>query len=952
MSSRATPFGLFSAVSYLPITEANQLLVGEIEFDATENQYFIDSAIPCIQERLLSSGELKVVLSQHCSVRGDNVHFLNRNLRNGEALGVVTKSPLIEALLAAAQTLKPIYLLADDIHIIADIQYPGRYDVAHILSLIKHWLDVGLLTSDLAPSLYERRPYEFVHDKLISDYGLGASDAAYEDLQSLVRELHDPGPLRLADFQAQGKSLRADAVFRAPEASVSKHTISAALDVVGKVVSANFHVDPAYLSVKQLLASEFGEAFVPLALLCDQRTRVGSMLASISQGEATEHSVLQSRTVGANIIDGLILQSNTTQGIDQIDLSKSSEIAEHIEKAVVSPFSGCTMLIPKSQMGEISNSTYWITGAVSGCGLEMMGRFTHLLPQVKKGADLLSELHASAGRLPVELLYGIEVNRRDVTQRDRLFERYISLDRPYKDNNNAVSLDELYIRLVGGSLEIYSSKIDSYLYLAHTSALNWRGSFGRNLLYWLLNLVNAGTNLWYNPSTEVKALPYAPRVNWGPFTISLAQWRLPLLLLDRLQNSPQDKGIDLFLDFHDRNKMPRWLEVGEVDQFAQIDTKSRDSVAAHWKVIRERTTVIRECYATHDDAVCRDAQGQAHQCELVVPFRTMTAPPPAPPLTNTRGRIDASVNALKTSHTFLPGSIWTQLHIFCPPALADDVFERTIVPLCGSELNNGAIGWFFIKYGYPRLHFRVRIKYPNAKLAGERLPEIGLFFSKLPSSGILQWCFTPYEQECLRYGGLEAVECCEAIFCADTAYAMAARAGARRLSVVDREDWFCLAYANLIVSLGESLDQLGVDWFQTLQALHNLYKSAPRGEAKSKSGRASIQTIVRALTVGRSKTVDDLELKLILAAGRRWQRTCQPHIERIVTLNQEGRLTVGLEGLLASIVHMMANRVFPTWSKAREIQGVEISAKYAHAKVYLETSTGRSRNSEAGVVDA
>ena len=117
-----------------------------------------------------------------------------------------------------------------------------------------------------------------------------------------------------------------------------------------------------------------------------------------------------------------------------------------------------------------------------------------------------------------------------------------------------------------------------------------------------------------------------------------------------------------------------------------------------------------------------------------------------------------------------PGSDWLYVKLYGGTTALDDVLTE-VVPALLQELSaQGVLSrWFFIRYGDPHTHLRIRFKSPEPRGSSALLPLVSAAFNPQLAAGRL-WKiqFDTYEREIERYGGVDGLSAAEEIFCADS----------------------------------------------------------------------------------------------------------------------------------------------------------------------------------------
>src|SRR5262249_39737372 len=122
------------------------------------------------------------------------------------------------------------------------------------------------------------------------------------------------------------------------------------------------------------------------------------------------------------------------------------------------------------------------------------------------------------------------------------------------------------------------------------------------------------------------------------------------------------------------------------------------------------------------------------------------------------------------SRSFPPGSAWLYAKLYTGPATADQVLRDVVRPVTAAALDSGAADrWFFVRYGDPDWHLRLRVHGRPTRLHGEVLPALQATAAPLLEDGRL-WRvqLDTYEREVERYGGPGGVVLAERLFHADS----------------------------------------------------------------------------------------------------------------------------------------------------------------------------------------
>src|SRR5262249_22589613 len=139
--------------------------------------------------------------------------------------------------------------------------------------------------------------------------------------------------------------------------------------------------------------------------------------------------------------------------------------------------------------------------------------------------------------------------------------------------------------------------------------------------------------------------------------------------------------------------------------------------------------------------------------ELVVPFVRSSVATGGSPVAESVGRQASRPSPRAVERTFPPGSEWLYAKLYTGTATADRVLSEVVRPVVGAALQSGAAdGWFFLRYGDPDWHLRLRFHGAPERLHAEVLPALQAAVAPLLDDGRLWRAqLDTYEREVERY---------------------------------------------------------------------------------------------------------------------------------------------------------------------------------------------------------
>ena len=254
--------------------------------------------------------------------------------------------------------------------------------------------------------------------------------------------------------------------------------------------------------------------------------------------------------------------------------------------------------------------------------------------------------------------------------------------------------------------------------------------------------------------------PVLPRVQAGRVVLRPASWRLDPVLgatPDSLRRWREDW------------KVPRHVQLGGGDRRLLLDL---DDPAQAGQVRDElgggRPVTVHEAVPGPGDAWLPGPGGR-YLTELVVPLRL--AAPQLPP-TSGSGQLSHAPAALVPRDMRLrpPGSEWLYVKLYGPREDEDELLAGPVRDLAEAAVGDGvASGWFFLRYGDPDPHLRLRFRGEPGRLTGRLLPRLSEWAGGLVTAGRCdRFAIDTYEREVERYGGPEGMAAAEELFVADS----------------------------------------------------------------------------------------------------------------------------------------------------------------------------------------
>jgi thiopeptide-type bacteriocin biosynthesis protein len=402
----------------------------------------------------------------------------------------------------------------------------------------------------------------------------------------------------------------------------------------------------------------------------------------------------------------------------------------------------------------------------------------------------------------------------------------------------------------------------------------------------------------------------------GRLVLARARWLLLAKDIEGLIEAKDSVGrAGALAGLRARHRLPAWVVVTSADHQLPIwlDGDAGVDLLVH-EGRQSGSLTLTELLPEPDRLVVQRPEGRVNH-EVVVPF---VAPPTSP----VSGRSVATVAGDPAPRTFAPGSVWVSAKLYTGKATADAGLRDAVAPLVDALRADGAIdGWFFLRYGDPDWHLRVRLH----ASASDRAPEVaaavgGATQAMLDDGRISRIVLDTYNREVERYGGSDGVALSERVFEADSDAALAIVEAAGGEDGLDARWRLALVGVDrLLTDFGMGLDErrpLVRSWATALEAEHG------RGglEARRWAGRlfrSERGPLQRLLTGDGSGLVPEITAGFDALARR--SGALAPVVADLRAAADRGRLTTSLVALANSYCHMHVNRVLRASQRVQEL---------------------------------
>ncbi|NMR27249.1 lantibiotic dehydratase [Pseudoalteromonas sp. NEC-BIFX-2020_015] len=674
--------------------------------------------------------------------------------------------------------------------------------------------------------------------------------------------------------------------------------------------------------------ARFEGQFVPLDVILDDESGIG--ISSETGYEAplvaglnlARGSRSQNITPEVSLIDSIIEEAvSLPQNRNKVSITlKSKELKSQVtnKEAVTGyPYSFATML--SLYEDDKQQPIFKFNGCFGPSSANLLGRFCHLDDGLKNAVveELKQEQAHSSEVIFAEVVHMPEGRPGNVIARPHLREyEIVFMADSSLDNEYQIPLSDLYVWVEGQQVKLWSKRLNKQVIPRLSCAHNYTSrSLSAYKFLCMLQHQDGRAPSFSMPSSTARA-SFVPRIMLDNLILSEKTWRVDRKKLEEIAVKGQfqfEKLNVLFTEY----QLDYQVNYAIADNILQLDLRNPamlDILLAETK--GQIKVELKEVLTSQFTSRVKDIQGHHYTNEVIVPFKNEQAKVLSHFADNPIGNITAA----PIKRRFSAGSQWLSLKIYSGNSLVEQLLSDKLQPLI--EANHELYDkWFFIRYGDPDWHIRLRFHGKPNILCGQLLLKLNALLDPMIESGELHKVeLMTYEREVERYGGPESMALVESLFMYDS---------------------------ELIAKACVLIDEYGEDvrWRIALNCTHQLlnlfnYSNEARlalvSQLRDGFGSEFNENSTLRKQLGnrfreyQNQLEEDFD-KLQKIGGKRdenqqalftlleqWQHKVEPVVKALNVLINKKQLNCSRDSLLSSLLHMHNNRMFKAYGREQE----------------------------------
>ncbi|MFT4927845.1 MAG: thiopeptide-type bacteriocin biosynthesis protein [Phenylobacterium sp.] len=956
MCSRPTPFGLFSGIHMGQFGDETHILSDDLNLDNRKTRLDI-FYLSALKEHFLQanarSNQLQYYPNSSHYFVADHCRYIEAyqsdETRQYRLSAIESDEHFCFLLSEAKKGVNFDQLVTSFVQ-----QYPEA-EQEEVVDYVQALIDEGVLIGDIPLPLTGDSPDTTLVGSLSK---IGESDTA-EQLTKVLAQLQNVDNQQrgeVADYKqiltqltdlpvkAQENKLFQSDIYRSfSHCQLEQHQLKGLLKQLKLLKGLGKQRPETFTDFIKRFNQRFEGQFVPLDRLLDEES--GISFSSETGYEAPLLAGLhlnsnRSATPPGNVatkLDLLIIEQMSlpqNQGAAVLQLS-SNKLTEALDKPVDDdqlPASFAAMVslyVDKTADGE--RPLLKFCGCFGPSAANLLGRFCHLNEGLKDNlvSHLNNESNHSKDVIFAEIVHMPEGRPGNVIARPHLrqYEIVFLADSSLADQYQ-IPLSDLHVWVEGGKIKLWSKRLNKQVIPRLSSAHNYSSrSLSAYKFLSMLQHQYAVPPMFGLPGA-LESARFSPRIMLDNLILAEKTWRIPRKDLEKLLNNTAENQDDE-LDNKQWQSLKSEYQLDDQvcyairDNVLQLNLTNPMMLAVLLSETKGHINVeLKEALGVIYKTPVKSAEGESYANEVIIPLFNANATVHH----HYHDDPQANISAKPIKRRFSPGSEWLSIKIYCGNTAGDALLSEYLLPLielCAPYYKK----WFFIRYGDPDWHLRLRFYGEPADLCGQLLPKLSNLLDPMVENGEIHKVelFT-YEREVERYGGPASMALIESLFMADAV--LVAKTGQLEGDCEQELRW---RIAMLMT------DQLLTAFNYTSAQKLTLISSLRAGFGKefSESNQLRKQLGVKFKDLQEQMKTDfelykkdeseiDNEAHTLYLKVRQlvkdWYQQALPTIEALNQLiASDGGIKCAKDSLLGSLLHMHNNRMFKAYGREHEL---------------------------------
>ena len=501
-------------------------------------------------------------------------------------------------------------------------------------------------------------------------------------------------------------------------------------------------------------------------------------------------------------------------------------------------------------------------------------------------------------------------------------------------SQNQILLQDLCISVKENSVQLRSKKLDKQIIPRLSTAHNY--SFKALPVYQFLcdlQLQGKQGGIYFDWGVLQEQYKFLPRVTYKNCIVHAATWNFEKSDISDLLASEGEVLTFLLEAFAVKWKLPALLILADSDNELLINLQDKLMIEIWLDTVKNRPAfILKEFLAGTKNVPVKDESNKIYCNQFIATLLKKESSYPLSTFSET------NISQKVVQQNFSLGTEWIYFKVYCGAKTADIILNEAISPLVNILLAQHKIdSFFFIRYSDPNFHLRIRFHVINME---DVWLVIQLFYRQLQpfeeERNIYKIHTDTYKRELDRYG-YNTISFTENLFFYDS---MALLSFLQQTEGDEREKirwlWAVRAIDDLLCDFELKLTEKLLLMEQIKNSFHIEYNSDKfLKEQLSNKYRLYRRQIENILDRSKDETSD---IFVILEILHKKSIQVRKVVAELKKLAENNKLTVTIETLLSSYIHLLINKIVAANPRVHEL------VIYDMLFTYYKSAVGKAKN--------
>ncbi len=496
---------------------------------------------------------------------------------------------------------------------------------------------------------------------------------------------------------------------------------------------------------------------------------------------------------------------------------------------------------------------------------------------------------------------------------------------------NQITLQDLYISVQNNKVILRSKRLNKQVIPRLSSAHNYSAR-ALPIYQFLgdLQLQGKQAGIYFNWGALERLYKFLPRVTYKNCIVNAATWHFDKKDIEAIKSKTGSSLLDEIIAFKQQWKLPALVVLADSDNELLINFDDLLMINIWLDAVKNRNSfILKEFLGATKNSSIKDIHGNTYCNQFVATLLKLDA------------AYKSTINEKKSNvatiqQNFSIGSEWLYFKIYCGVKLADTILANALYTLVNTLLEQRNINsFFFIRYNDPHFHLRIRFKVTDVEDIGV---VIKLFHESIKpyeeDKAVWKVQLDTYKRELDRYG-FNTITQTENIFFYDS---MAFLQMLQHHNNDEREQVRWLWAIRGIDDLLNDFNFTTIEKYTLVEQIKNSFHVEYNADKflrdqlsnKYRNNRKRVEDIL-----DREKD-EESDLKYAIDAIKEKSKNNQSIVIALKKMEIDGLLSVHLNSLLTSYIHMLVNRIVSANPRLHELVIYDILFTYYKSSIARE----------------